>query len=262
MTAPMVVAQWINAQYLFSTLDNVSFGAGSKVTQNITGKLGVMQGNASDLMHGLPQQTPEMAVADLCAALELGAPHVSWYQLTLEPNTVFHARPPDDLPDDDTLHAIQDAGAERLQGGGFEQYEVSAWARGGRRCRHNLNYWLFGDYLAVGAGAHGKLSESRRIVRYRKAANPLQYMNEIEAGAGGVDRLHERVGEADGCGDISCIEIFAYLALIGVHLKDPSDSLFASSCFPTLVLTRSGSKGYRFRDSQPRGCCLTSLLYP
>jgi oxygen-independent coproporphyrinogen-3 oxidase len=139
-----------------------------------------------DLMHGLPGQTTEMAVADIRAAIELGAPHLSWYQLTLEPNTVFHARPPAGLPDDEAAWAIQDAGTAALQEAGFEQYEVSAWARDGRYCRHNLNYWQFGDYLAIGAGAHGKVSADDTVVRYRKTANPLQYMQMMESGENGV----------------------------------------------------------------------------
>ncbi len=124
------------------------------------------------------------------AAIELGPTHISWYQLTLEPNTVFHARPPEDLPDEETAYEIQDAGAALLRAAGFEQYEVSAWAREGRRCRHNLNYWLFGDYLAVGAGAHGKLSTRDGVFRYRKAANPLQYMLAMEEGLAGGDDLN------------------------------------------------------------------------
>ncbi len=139
-----------------------------------------------DLMHGLPGQTVESAEADLRAAIELEPDHISWYQLTLEPNTVFHARPPEDLPDEETAWAIQDAGAAVLQAGGYEQYEVSAWARDHRHCRHNVNYWLFGDYLAVGAGAHGKLTSNGRIARYHKPLNPLQYMQAIEAGGSGA----------------------------------------------------------------------------
>lgn len=135
-----------------------------------------------DLMHSLPEQTVDRALADIDAAVELGPVHISWYQLTLEPNTVFYARPPADLPDEDALAEIQDAGGAHLQAAGFVQYEVSAWAREGRRCRHNLNYWLFGDYLAVGAGAHGKCSGPQGIYRYRKPANPLQYLQAIEAG--------------------------------------------------------------------------------
>ena len=139
-----------------------------------------------DLMHGLPGQTVDKALADIDAAIALEPTHISWYQLTLEPNTVFHARPPADLPGEDTLHAIQEAGAVALQDASFEQYEVSAWARDRRRCRHNVNYWLFGDYLAAGAGAHGKLSGREGVMRYHKPANPLQYMMDMERGGGEV----------------------------------------------------------------------------
>ena len=129
-----------------------------------------------DLMHGLPGQSIDMALADLAAAVQLQPTHISWYQLTLEPNTVFYARPPANLPDDDLAYEIQDRGQALLAAHGFEQYEVSAYARDGRRCWHNLNYWLFGDYLAVGAGAHGKITLPDGIGRYQKPANPLQYM--------------------------------------------------------------------------------------
>jgi oxygen-independent coproporphyrinogen-3 oxidase len=98
---------------------------------------------------------------------------------------VFHARPPEGLPDEESLYEIQDAGGALLRTAGFEQYEVSAWARDGRRCRHNLNYWQFGDYLGVGAGAHGKVTDGRGAFRYRKPANPLQYMRAMEANTGG-----------------------------------------------------------------------------
>jgi len=138
-----------------------------------------------DLMHGLPGQTLATAESDVRAALELDPTHISWYQLTLEPNTVFHARPPENLPDEETAYEIQDAGAALLRDAGFEQYEVSAWARDSRHCRHNVNYWLFGDYLAVGAGAHGKLSDEARVFRYRKPANPLQYMLVMEGNPAG-----------------------------------------------------------------------------
>ncbi len=148
-----------------------------------------------DLMHGLPGQTLASAEADVHAAVELGPTHISWYQLTLEPNTVFHARPPENLPDEETTYEIQDAGAALLRDAGFEQYEVSAWTRGGRRCRHNVNYWLFGDYLAVGAGAHGKLSDDGRVFRYRKPANPLQYMLVMEENPAGGEL--ERVEDQD-----------------------------------------------------------------
>ena len=136
-----------------------------------------------DLMYALPGQDVAGALSDIEAAASLQPTHLSWYQLTLEPNTVFHARPPGDLPDGDLAFAIQQAGEARLAELGFERYEVSAYARDRRRCRHNLNYWSFGDYLAVGAGAHGKLSTPAGVVRYRKSANPMQYMKQIEGGA-------------------------------------------------------------------------------
>ena len=135
-----------------------------------------------DLMHGLPGQTQAMAMADIASALALNPTHISWYQLTLEPNTVFFARPPENLPDDDLAFDIQEAGQSILAKNGYAHYEISAYARAGRQCRHNLNYWQFGDYLAVGAGAHGKLSSANSIVRYQKAANPLQYMLQQENG--------------------------------------------------------------------------------
>ena len=135
-----------------------------------------------DVMHGLPGQTVAAALSDLQSAIELQPAHISWYQLTLEPNTVFYARPPANLPDDDLAFEIQEHGQALLQAAGFAQYEISAYASEGRSCRHNLNYWLFGDYLAVGAGAHGKLTTAAGVHRYQKPANPLQYMNSRESG--------------------------------------------------------------------------------
>ncbi|GGX83701.1 YggW family oxidoreductase [Litchfieldella qijiaojingensis] len=133
-----------------------------------------------DLMHGLPGQDLELALADLDAALALSPEHLSWYQLTLEPNTEFHSHPPV-LPEDDILWDIQDAGHERLERAGLERYEISAYARGGRQSRHNLNYWGFGDYLGIGAGAHGKIStpgsDGRLLVERRwKSRQPEAYL--------------------------------------------------------------------------------------
>ena len=110
-----------------------------------------------DLMYGLPGQTPDGALADVVAACALGPAHLSHYQLTLEPGTPFHARPPA-LPDEDAAWTMQVECERALADAGYRQYEVSAYAREGARCRHNLNYWEFGDYLGIGAGAHGKLS--------------------------------------------------------------------------------------------------------
>ena len=137
-----------------------------------------------DLMHGLPGQSIEDAAADLMQAIALAPDHLSWYQLTIEPNTEFFKRPPT-LPPDDTLAAIQDRGFELLDDAGFPQYEVSAFARAGRRARHNLNYWQFGDYLGIGAGAHGKLTRADGlIVRTQKTRLPKDYL----ASAGHCDR--------------------------------------------------------------------------
>jgi putative oxygen-independent coproporphyrinogen III oxidase len=136
-----------------------------------------------DLMYGLPGQDVAAAMFDIERAAELEPQHLSWYQLTLEPNTVFHARPPAGMPGADEAFDIQSRGADLLSELGFEQYEVSAYAKDRRRCRHNLNYWSFGDYLAVGAGAHGKISNAAGIWRYAKPANPNQYMEAMEAGA-------------------------------------------------------------------------------
>lgn len=133
-----------------------------------------------DLMHGLPGQDLDGAMADIEQALALAPEHLSWYQLTLEPNTEFHSRPPV-LPEDETLWAIQDAGHERLERAGLARYEISAYARRGKASRHNLNYWRFGDYLGIGAGAHGKLSRREeegdwRIERRWKSRQPEAYL--------------------------------------------------------------------------------------
>ena len=127
-----------------------------------------------DLMHGLPEQTQVQALYDLQTAITQGATHISWYQLTIEPNTVFFRTQPT-LPDDDTLADIQEAGEDILRQHGFVQYEVSAWAKE-LPCRHNLNYWQFGDYLAIGAGAHGKVSQADGIYRFQKTRLPKDYL--------------------------------------------------------------------------------------
>ncbi len=140
-----------------------------------------------DLMYGLPEQDVAAAVTDIELAAQLEPEHLSWYQLTLEPNTVFYARPPSGLPDDDQAWELQLRGQERLAELGYEQYEVSAYARSARRSVHNMNYWLFGDYLAVGAGAHGKISNAAGIWRYVKPANPRQYMEQALRGEPAAD---------------------------------------------------------------------------
>ena len=128
-----------------------------------------------DLMYALPGQTPAMARADLDEALRFGLPHVSAYQLTIEPNTLFWSKRPA-LPEHDAAADMQLAAEEGLRAAGYEHYETSAFARPGRRCRHNLNYWQFGDYLGIGAGAHGKLSFPDRVTRHARAKQPNEYM--------------------------------------------------------------------------------------
>ncbi|NNM11114.1 MAG: radical SAM family heme chaperone HemW [Pseudomonadales bacterium] len=136
-----------------------------------------------DLMHGLPGQTLLQACEDLEQAMQLGAEHISWYQLTIEPNTQFFNAPPQ-LPVEDTLAQIQDAGAARLASGSFEQYEVSAFARQKKYSQHNLNYWHFGDYIGIGAGAHAKLSREDGIYRRWKTRMPEHYMHAVQPLAG------------------------------------------------------------------------------
>jgi len=128
-----------------------------------------------DLMFALPEQSLEQALADARAALACGPAHLSFYQLTLEPNTRFHRQPPA-LPDDDTSWAMQQEIQQLLADQGYEQYEVSAYARPGYQCRHNLNYWQFGDYLGIGAGAHAKITLPDHIQRFAKVAAPTHYL--------------------------------------------------------------------------------------
>lgn len=134
-----------------------------------------------DLMYALPKQTPADALSDLTHALALEPSHLSHYQLTIEPNTLFHARPPP-LPDPDAAATMQETCHERLEKAGFAQYEVSAFAAA-ERCRHNVNYWRYGDYLGIGAGAHGKITDVARgiVVRSRKTRHPGRYLAGAQA---------------------------------------------------------------------------------
>lgn len=129
-----------------------------------------------DLMHGLPDQSLAEALDDLHQAIALNPPHLSWYQLTIEPNTLFASRPPR-LPDEDDLWDIFEQGHQLLSAAGYQQYETSAYAKPGYRCEHNLNYWRFGDYLGIGCGAHGKLTQpDGTIIRTTKTKHPRGFM--------------------------------------------------------------------------------------
>jgi oxygen-independent coproporphyrinogen-3 oxidase len=140
-----------------------------------------------DLMYALPEQTLAEAQRDVETALAAGAPHLSLYHLTLEPNTLFFTRPPP-LPDEDAAAEIGDLVERSLVESGYAHYETSAYARPGMECRHNLNYWRFGDYLGIGAGAHAKISYADRIVRETRARTPAEYMRRVGEGTQVVER--------------------------------------------------------------------------
>jgi oxygen-independent coproporphyrinogen-3 oxidase len=140
-----------------------------------------------DLMYALPEQTLAEAQRDIATALAASAPHLSFYHLTIEPNTVFFSHPPR-LPDEDVAAEIGELVEQRLVAAGYAHYETSAYARPGAECRHNLNYWRFGDYLGIGAGAHAKLSFADRIVRETRARTPAEYMRRVGEGRQVVER--------------------------------------------------------------------------
>jgi putative oxygen-independent coproporphyrinogen III oxidase len=151
-----------------------------------------------DLMYALPEQDLDEAIADVRTAIALEPAHISYYHLTLEPGTVFHTRPPP-LPDEDAAWTIQTECQQILAAHGFVQYEVSAYAQAGARCRHNLNYWLFGDYVGVGAGAHGKLTLGLpdRILRTAKPKQPRDYQERLAAALGSKSGDREFIAAAD-----------------------------------------------------------------
>jgi oxygen-independent coproporphyrinogen-3 oxidase len=172
--------QSFNADHL-SALGRIHNGEEAARAAKIAKKAGFDNVNL-DLMFGLPQQNSAQAVADLQQAIACETTHISWYQLTLEPNTLFHYSPPV-LPNDDILWEMQSQGQALLKQAGFAQYEVSAYANSkiaqDKRCQHNLNYWQFGDYVGIGAGAHGKITTpDGRIQRYSKYRQPKRYMEE------------------------------------------------------------------------------------
>src|SRR5215468_9993847 len=147
-----------------------------------------------DLMYALPGQTPEDARSDVSVALAYRPHHLSFYHLTIEPNTLFHRHPPQ-LPDDDTAADIGEAIEGALAEAGYAHYETSAFALPGRECRHNLNYWRFGDYLGIGAGAHSKLSFPDRVLRQIRYRQPEQYLVQVERGAPLLEAHEVAVGE-------------------------------------------------------------------
>ena len=210
---PGAVEHGAFAGYLAAGVNRISLGAQS-FDPGLLRKLGRVHGSEEidtafsearaagferinlDLMFALPGQDVAMALADLDRATRLQPDHISWYQLTLEPNTVFFSRPPADLPGEELAWEIQEAGQAHLVKAGFEQYETSAFARPNQRALHNLNYWQFGDYLAAGAGAHGKITDATgHIWRYEKPRHPLSYINAMEKDSRPVTPVP--VGEED-----------------------------------------------------------------
>src|SRR5204862_3336592 len=163
------------------SFDNTMLAALGRIHSAAEARRGVEAALASfdnvnlDLMYGLPDQTMAMAQSDIRAALGCGVPHVSAYQLTIEPNTAFYSRPPA-LPEHDACADMQLAVEAALASAGYEHYETSAFARPGHRCKHNLHYWEFGDYLGIGAGAHGKVSFPDRETRHERIKQPRDYL--------------------------------------------------------------------------------------
>jgi putative oxygen-independent coproporphyrinogen III oxidase len=182
---------------LLKALGRVHDAAQAQAAIEMAASVGLASFNI-DLMHGLPAQTWEIAKEDLKKAIASNASHVSWYQLTIEPNTEFYSRPPS-LPVEDVLATIQDQGEVLLQAAAFNPYEVSAWVRGTARCRHNLNYWNFGDYLGIGAGAHGKLSSTGgEVLRLAKRRQPERY---LAAATGDFCAQRQRLDDTDLLGE-------------------------------------------------------------
>ena len=141
-----------------------------------------------DIMHGLPQQSVTQGLEDLATALAYQPEHLSWYQLTIEPNTVFYKEKPP-LPSEDDAYLLEEEGFKLLKNAGFERYEISAFSKPNKQARHNLNYWLFGDYFGIGAGAHGKLTTPEGIVRTRKHRQPKDYQNSTKPFLAGLDSV-------------------------------------------------------------------------
>ncbi|WP_428608871.1 radical SAM family heme chaperone HemW [Sedimenticola sp.] len=164
-----------------------------------------------DLMCGLPGQTLEMARADVRMAIEAKPDHISYYQLTLEPNTPFYRQPPEAMPADDPAAAIQLEGRRLLERAGYRQYEVSAYARQNKSCRHNLNYWRFGDYIGIGAGAHGKLTTVSpwQVERRWRTRGPAEYL-----------RLAGSAAALSGQNRLSAKDLFIEFMMNALRLKD------------------------------------------
>ncbi|MEE4184595.1 MAG: radical SAM family heme chaperone HemW [Gammaproteobacteria bacterium] len=212
-----------------------------------------------DLMYALPDQPVDGAVADIERALSLAPEHISHYHLTLEPNTVFYSRPPA-LPSADLAWSMQAACAQRLSAAGFLNYEVSAWAQPERACRHNLNYWRYGDYMAIGAGAHAKVTaRDGQVFRSARAAHPREYQRRVAAGVAAGDL--QLVATADRPFEFMLnalrlrdgVPLAAYAAYTGLAIESLEPGLSAALQAGLLDPLSSGrlrasDRGWRFLD--------------
>jgi oxygen-independent coproporphyrinogen-3 oxidase len=201
-------------------------------------KLAIESGMTSfnlDLMHGLPNQSVDNALDDLKTAISLNPNHISWYQLTIEPNTIFHSKPPK-LPVDDILWEIQDQGVKLLNDAGYQQYEISAYAKPGYQCQHNLNYWQYGDYLGIGCGAHGKITDSKtqKIMRTIKVKHPKGY---LDVSRDYLDQLSE-VDESERPFEFMMNQLRLYSGFSIKHFQT-STGLDIGSLLPQLSLAKN-----------------------
>jgi len=211
-----------------------------------------------DLMYGLPQQTVAQAIADLDTAISFSPNHLSWYQLTIEPNTIFYHKPPV-LPAEEPLFEIQEQGLLRITADNYQRYEVSAFARQNSTSIHNINYWSFGDYLGIGAGAHSKLSlpEDNRILRLRKLKQPSQYLNSPISyiAEHGEIALSERVIEflMNGLRLTGGIDMRLMTSRAGIGAADIGDKVDELVAKDLLVrhdhILQATNKGYLFLNS-------------
>lgn len=204
-----------------------------------------------DLMYGLPNQTIADALHDLNTAIRLAPTHLSWYQLTIEPNTLFHHRPPV-LPIDDTIWEMQLAGQACLKEAGFTQYEVSAYARNNKDCLHNRNYWEFGDYLGIGAGAHSKITDpsTQTILRFSQIKHPRDYLD--------VNKRHKLAMKAIAETDIAFEFMLNALRLTnGVEITLFSERTGLSIESITPLLEKAKKRG--LLENNPMRLCPTEL---
>ena len=233
ITRLSVGIQSYNRQHL-KILERVHDGKEAHQAVTIAKKAGFDNINL-DLMFGLPEQSVSQALEDLQCAIDHAPSHLSWYQLTLEPNTLFHRHPPR-LPDEDTNADIQDAGVKLLQKNGYAQYEVSAYAQPKKECSHNINYWEFGDYVGIGAGAHGKITTGEEVVRTLKYKHPETYMKasleESSQGVHSAQTSHTSLSNKEKC--------FEFM-LNGLRLKEGiQKELFSQRTFLSKDHLREG----------------------